>query len=102
MRCHSSVDTSSLNEACRGQGGKGRTKGIIHQQPTCCWGETGNNRVIPTYLQNIDALPCYLTVNLVFVVKMPSEHLGRLIYGVFDLHRNTSTSLRLLDELFER
>jgi hypothetical protein len=53
----------------------------------------------PTYLQNIDTLPRDVTVDFVLFVEMPSEHLSGLINGVFDLHRDTATSLRLLDNL---
>ena len=46
-----------------------------------------------TYLQDVDALPCDETVNLILVVEVPPEHFGRLIHGMFNLHRNTTTGL---------
>lgn len=55
--------------------------------------------MIPTYLEDINALPRDETVDLILVVEMSSEHLGRLIHGVFNLHSDTTTSLRLLDKL---
>lgn len=55
--------------------------------------------VISTYLQNIDTLPRNVAVYLVLVVEMPSERLGGLIHRMLDLHSDTSTSLRLFDDL---
>lgn len=46
-----------------------------------------------TYLQDVDTLPCDEAVNLIFVVKVSSEHFGRLVHGMFNLYRNTATGL---------
>lgn len=58
---------------------------------------TGNTNW--TYLKNINTLPRDVAVDLVLVVEMSSEHLGRLIHGMFYLHRDTTTGLRLFDKL---
>jgi hypothetical protein len=63
--------------------------------------ETENGLIVPTYLQNIDTLPRNLAVNLVFIVKVSSVHLGRLIHGMFNLHCDATTGLGLLDKLRE-
>ena len=40
-----------------------------------------------------------MRVELVLFVKVPTEHLRRLIHGVFDLDSDTTAGLRLLDDL---
>jgi len=60
------------------------------------------NLVILTYLQNVDALPGDVAINLVLVVEVPSVHLGRLIHCMFNLHCDTAARLRLLDKLREK
>ena len=51
------------------------------------------------YLQHVDTLARDVRVQLVLLVKVPPEHLRRLVHRVFDLHRDTTTRLRLLDDL---
>ena len=62
------------------------------QVSNCDW-------TVQTYLQDIDTLPRDVAVNLVLVVEMPTVHLGRLVHCMFNLHRDTTTGLGLLDKL---
>lgn len=54
---------------------------------------TDNGLVILTYLQNIDTLPRDVAVDLILVVEVSSIHLGGLIHGMFNLHRDATASL---------
>ena len=57
---------------------------------------------IGTHLQHVDTLSRDVRIDLVFVVKMTPEHLGRLVYRMLDLHGDTTTSLRFLDDRYLR
>jgi len=50
-------------------------------------------------LENINALSCNVTKNLILFLEMSAEHFCRLINSVLDFHSNTTTSLRFLDNL---
>lgn len=54
-----------------------------------------------TNLEYIDTLPCDVAVDLILLVEMSAEHLGRLVNGVLDLDSDTTSSLRFLDDLGE-
>ena len=89
MSSHSSLETSSLKDACGGQRQKRKTQ----QSATHHREEPDADLVILTYLENIDTLPRDVAINLILVVKVSPVHLGRLIHGVLNLYRDTATSL---------
>lgn len=54
-----------------------------------------------THLENIDTLACDVTEQFVLIVEVPSEHLGRLVDGMFNLDSDSTTSLGFLHSLLK-
>lgn len=64
---------------------------LVENTPENC--DSGTN------LQNVNAFPSDPTLNFVGVIEVSSEHLGWLVDGMFNLHRDTRALLRLFDNL---
>lgn len=54
------------------------------------------------YFQHINASSGNVAQEFVLFFKVPSKHLGRLIYGMFYLDGHTTSRLRLLNNLCSR
>lgn len=79
---HSSGNTSFLNVSCKA----GASVGNMKQSLATC-------------LEDIDTLASDVADDFVLVVEVSPKHLGGFVHGMLNFDGDSSTSLRLLDNL---